>query len=288
MSEIISYTTLPRFEYVSPTTLDEALKLLEQNQNSVKLLAGGTDLIFELRQRLTKPKVIIDLKKIPDLRILKKTNERLEIGATTPINEVLSLSDIKDTYTALYQSLTDLADEILRFRATIGGNICTSSPAADTAGSLMVLQAEVHIKSLSRGIRTVSIKDFFTGVKKNCLAPDEIVTKIIIPKPLKETQSRFKKLKRSSEDLAIVGIAGLHNRNVTFLSYTAVGPTPVFVDISNYFKDSKAKLTEDTFLSIWKEILPHLNPIDDVRASKNYRMHITEILTREILRDIIE
>jgi carbon-monoxide dehydrogenase medium subunit len=259
MSEIISYTTLPGFEYISPTTLDEALKLLEQHQNSVKLLAGGTDLIIELRQRLIEPKVIIDLKKIPDLCILKKTDDGLEIGATTPISEVLSLPEIKDSYTTLYQSLIDLADEILRFRATIGGNICTSSPAADTAGSLMVLQAEVQIKSLSRGIRTMPIKDFFTGVKQNCLAHDEILIKIIIPKPSEETQSRFKKMKRSSEDLAIVGIAGLHNRNATFLSYTAVGPTPVFVDLSNYFKDIKAKLTEDTFLSLWKEILPHLN-----------------------------
>lgn len=288
MKNIISYTTLPKFEYFTPLTLEEALKLLEQNQNSVKLLAGGTDLIIELRQRLKEPKVVIDLKNIPELRDLNITRDRLEIGAATPINEILTLTEIKHSYFALYQSLNDLGDEILRFRATIGGNICTASPAADTACSLIVLKAEVHILSRSRGVRRVPIQEFFTGVKRNCLAPDEIVTKIVIPKPPEGTQSRFRKMKRSSEDLALVGIAGLHNQQFTFLSFTAVAPTPIFVDVSSFFTNTDSKLTEEKFLAVWKELVTHLNPIDDVRASKSYRIHIAEILTRNILREIIE
>ena len=287
MNKIISYTTLPKFEYFSPETLDEALKLLKQHKSTAKILAGGTDLLIELRQRLIQPKAIIDLKKVPELQILNSTEQGLEIGATTPINEIIALSEVENSYTALYQSLIDLADEILRFRATIGGNICTASPAADTACSLIVLQAEVHIQSSVNGKRKIPIRDFFTGVKKNCLSPDEIVTKIFIPKPSKGTQSRFKKMKRSSEDLALAGIAGLHNKDVTFLSFTAVAPVPIFIDLSKYFKENGSPLTEDIFLSLWKEILPHLNPIDDVRASKDYRIHITEILTREILREVI-
>jgi len=288
MNSIISYTSLPKFEYFTPSTLDEALKLLEQYQKSVKLLAGGTDLIIELRQRLKKPEVVIDVKKISDLRNLNISEDRLEIGAATPINEILAHPEIKESYTALYQSLSDLGDEILRYRATVGGNICTASPAADTACSLIVLKADVHIASQSCGIRTVPIQDFFTGVKRNCLAPDEIVTKIVILKPTEGTQSRFKKMKRSSEDLALVGIAGLHNEHITFLSFTAVAPTPTFVDISTFFTNSDPKLTEEKFLAVWKEIIPKLNPIDDVRASRSYRIYIAEILARKILREIIE
>ncbi len=288
MNSIISYTSLPKFEYFTPSTLNETLKLLEQYQKSVKLLAGGTDLIIELRQRLREPKVIIDVKKIADLRNLNIKEDRLEIGAATPINEILAHPEIKESYTALYQSLSDLGDEILRYRATVGGNICTASPAADTACSLIVLKADVHIASQSRGIRTVPIQEFFTGVKRNCLAPDEIVTKIVVPKPPEGTLSRFKKMKRSSEDLALVGIAGLHNQQFTFLSFTAVAPTPIFVDVSTFFTDIDPKLTEDKFSAVWKELIPYLNPIDDVRASKNYRIHIAEILTRNILREIIE
>jgi CO/xanthine dehydrogenase FAD-binding subunit len=288
MKSIISHITLPKFEYFTPLTVDDALSLLEQHQNSAQLLAGGTDLIIELRQRLKKPKVIIDLKKIPDLRNLNITVDSLEIGATTPINEILAVPEVKMSYTALYQSLSDLADEILRYRATIGGNICTASPAADTACALIVLQAEVHISSRSRGIRTVSIQNFFTGVKKNCLSSDEIVTKIVIPKPPEGTQSGFKKMKRSSEDLALVGIAGLHNQKFTFLSFTAVAPIPIFVDVSTFFTSSDSKLTEERFGAVWKEILPHLNPISDVRSSKEYRIHISEILTRDLLRTLIK
>lgn len=288
MTEIISYTSLPKFKFFAPTSLDETLELLEHHQNSVALLAGGTDLLIEMRQRVKTPDVIIDLKKVPDLCILNSEDDKLEIGATTPINKILSLPGLKNNYMALYQSLNDLADDILRYRATIGGNICTASPAADTAGSLMIFQAKVYIKSFKGGVRKISMKDFFTGAKTNCLSPNEIVTKIEIPKPAMGTNTRFKKMKRSSEDLALVGIAGLHNKSNTYLSYTAVAPTPIFVDISHFFKDSSLKLTEDVFSTIWKEVLPHINPIDDVRAGKNYRIHIAEILTRDILRDMME
>jgi len=288
MNNIISYTTLPKFEYFTPSTLEEVLNLLEQYQESAKILAGGTDLVIELRQRLKEPRVIIDVKKIPYLRNLNNSVDKLEIGAATPINEILALPEVKHSYTALYQSLNDLADKILRYRATIGGNICTASPAADTACSLYVFKAEVQIASRSRGIRTVPIQDFFTGVKRNCLSPDEIVTKIVIPKPQEGTHSKFMKMKRSSEDLALVGIAGLHNQQFTFLSFTAVAPTPIFVDVSTFFTNSDPKLTEEKFSAVWKELIPYLNPIDDVRASKNYRIHIAEILTRNILREIIE
>ena len=288
MSNTISYSNLPEFDLVTPRSLNEALEILDQYQNKAKLLAGGTDLLIELRQRLIEPIMLIDLKNIQELQAIRISDQDIKIGAVAPILEILTLPIIKDEYFALYQSLVDLADEIIRFRATIGGNIGTASPAADSAGPLYVLGAQVNISSHTRGTRVVPISEFFTGVKTNCLLPDEIITSISIPRLMKGTKSSFKKVKRSTEDLAIVGVTGLHNEKRTFMAYTAIAPTPLSIDITENIGKIRKKLTESSFKDIWEEILPNLKPIDDVRASRQYRIHMAEILTRTILKEVLE
>ncbi|PWI48197.1 hypothetical protein CEE45_07770 [Candidatus Heimdallarchaeota archaeon B3_Heim] len=288
MKNIISYSSLPKFNLITPSSLKEALELLDQYQNKARLLAGGTDLLIELRHRLIQPKVLINLKMIPELQTIRITEQELKIGAVTPIIEVLTIPIIKEEYLALYQSLADLADEILRYRATIGGNIGTSSPAADSAASLYVLDAKINISSLAKGQRTVPINEFFTGVKRNLLTSDEIITSISIPRPKKGSRSSFKKMKRSSEDLALVGVACFHNEKKTCLSYTAMAPTPLLIDITDNIVRERKELDEAKFRDIWDVITPILRPIDDIRASKKYRMHMAEMVTRTILKEVLE
>ncbi|MHA2094994.1 MAG: FAD binding domain-containing protein, partial [Candidatus Hodarchaeales archaeon] len=163
-----------------------------------------------------------------------------------------------------------------------------SSPAADSATPLYVLNGEVNITSHTRGSRSIPIVKFFTGVKRNCLLPDEIITSISIPRPMKGSKSSFKKMKRSSEDLAIVGVAGFHNEIRTCLAYSAIAPTPLLIDITDNIGSIGQKLDESNFKIIWGKILPNLKPIDDVRASRQYRIHMAEILTRTILKEIVE
>lgn len=285
MPETISYVSLPKFEIEVPNSLEEALKLLHTHQTNCKLLAGGTDLLVDLRHRLIRPNVIIDVKNIPELKKLEFTANKLKIGAAVTISEVLTHSQIKTYYTALYQALNDMCDEILRNRATIGGNIATASPAADTVGPLYIHQALVEVQSQSRGNRLISIDKFFKGVKKSDLAPDELIVTITVPKPTTNTKSAFMKMKRGAEDLALVGVAGSHDQEHTHLGFTAVAPTPVFLDVSNLVISKK--ISEDVFQSIWKEIDSKISPITDVRSSRDYRIHITEILTRLILKEII-
>ncbi|MHA2388491.1 MAG: FAD binding domain-containing protein [Candidatus Hodarchaeales archaeon] len=165
MNHSISYSSLPKFDLLIPSSLGEALELLDQHRNKARLLAGGTDLLIELRHRLRQPNIIIDLKMISELQKIRINEQEIEIGSVTPIMEILTIPNLKEEYLALYQSLADLADEILRFRATIGGNIGTSSPAADSAASLYVLDARINISSLSNGKRSFPITQFFTGVK---------------------------------------------------------------------------------------------------------------------------
>jgi carbon-monoxide dehydrogenase medium subunit len=273
---------------MTPSSLEEALELLDRHRNKARLLAGGTDLLIELRHRLIHPDFIIDLKKIPELQNIRISDKEIKIGSVTPIMEILAIPLVKEEYFALYQSLVDLADEILRYRATVGGNIGTSSPAADSAASLYVLDAQVNITSLSNGQRTVPITQFFSGVKKNVLASDELITSISIPRPISGSKSFFKKMKRSSEDLALVGVACLHNEKKTCVSYTAMAPTPLLVDISDVIFRNHKKLDEIHFKVIWEKIKPKLKPIDDIRASRKYRLHIAEILTRGILKEVVE
>lgn len=287
MIETISYTNLPEFELLTPNSLTEALDFLNKHQTNCKLLAGGTDLLVELRHRLIQPTVIIDVKNIPELKKLEFNESGLRIGAAVPISEILSQPQVKSKYYALYQALGDMCDEILRQRATIGGNIATSSPAADSAGPLGVHQANVEIKSKTGGTRLIHIQDFFTGVKKNCLTPDELIVAINLPLPSETARSAFIKMKRGAEDLALVGVTGFHDNKSMYLAFTAVAPTPIFLNISESIAPNSTKIGENEFQTIWEKIRSKITPITDVRSNREYRLHITEILTRMIIKEII-
>ncbi|MFX0125143.1 MAG: FAD binding domain-containing protein [Candidatus Hodarchaeota archaeon] len=285
MTETISHVNLPKFEIEVPSSIEEALELLHTHQANCKIIAGGTDLLVDLRHRLIEPRVIIDIKNILELKKLEFTEKELQIGAAVSISEVLKLPQLKTRYIALYQALNDMCDEILRNRATIAGNIATASPAADTAGPLYIHQAIIEVWSYSRGRKLISIDKFFKGVKKSILAPDELIVSITLPKSSPNKKSAFMKMKRGAEDLALVGVSGAHNQKQTYLAFTAVAPTPIFLDISTF--TFAKKISENLFQSIWSEVLTKINPISDVRSSKEYRIHIAEILTRLILKEIM-
>ncbi|MFX0182454.1 MAG: FAD binding domain-containing protein [Candidatus Hodarchaeota archaeon] len=286
MTETISYISLPKFKLEIPESLEEALQILDKHQNDCKILAGGTDLLLELRQRHINPKFIIDVKKIPELQKLELTDSGLHIGAAVPISNILALVELKKYFRAFYQALWNMCDEILRNRATVGGNISTASPAADTAGPLHVYKAIVEIHSKS-GKRQIPIERFFTGAKENCLDLNELVTSITLPLPSKNSRSAFRKMTRIKEDLALVGVTGFHDENYTCLAYTAVAPTPILKDITHLINGISFKLTQREFESIWNEIRPNISPITDVRSGRDYRLHIAEIFTIQILKEIL-
>ncbi|MHA1448641.1 MAG: FAD binding domain-containing protein [Candidatus Hodarchaeales archaeon] len=165
------------------------------------------------------------------------------------------------------------------------GNICTASPAGDSAPSLLVLEALVEIAGMD-GIRTVAISEFFTGVKKNCLKKGEIVTKIIIPELPAGTKSRYIKMKRGAEDLAVVGTAGIrYPDGRVYLAYSSVAPVPVKVDVTEEFKDNR--ISEESINTAVKKVLDHVSPISDVRGGKEYRNHLVDISTRFVLNEIL-
>ncbi len=282
-------STLPKFEYLRPKTLEEALEMLSEHGENVAILAGGTDLIVDLRFRLKRPKYVMDIKGIKELHVLEyREGEGLVIGATTTLNEILRHDIVKKKYYALWEAISNMGDLAIRNRATLVGNICNASPAADSAPPLLVLNAKVELRSVE-GSREVPLREFFVGVKKTVRKPNELVTKVHIPEPPKGAKGMYFKAVRTSEDLSLVGIAGLAanieepSKRIVRLAYASVAPTPVVIDeVEEVFR--KDKPVKELIREAVDVVKKRLSPITDVRATKEYRLHLIEYGTRYLLR----
>ncbi|KXB06779.1 hypothetical protein AKJ52_01625 [candidate division MSBL1 archaeon SCGC-AAA382C18] len=282
---------LSKFNYAKPSSLDEATEILSKHGENAHILAGGTDLIPDIRGDLIEPGYVVDIKEIPELNKLSfDEGEGLRIGAAVPLDRLENFDVLKKRFKPLWDAVKQLADPILRNRATLAGNICTASPAGDSAPSLLVLQAEVETVSES-GERVIPIQDFFTGVKRSSLSEDELVKSIKIPTPSKNAVGNYRKWTRlQSEDLALVGVAGLATDpedGELRIALSSVGPTPLYVpEVEKILKKEKDldKRIQKAFTTVKEKI----SPITDVRCSEDYRFYMAGILTKRVVRKILE
>jgi carbon-monoxide dehydrogenase medium subunit len=197
---------MKKFDYLRPQTLEEALSLLNQHGKKAKLIAGGTDVIVLIKQKAMMPEVLISLRGIPGLDQIRYDGA-LKIGAMVTHRDIEKSGVIRKEFSALTDAADVLGSIQIRNVATIGGNICTAAPSADTATPLLVLGTQVKIKSLSEE-KTVPIEGFFAGPGETILKKGEIVTEFIIPKPLPNTGSAYWKLQRRlALDLPILGVS---------------------------------------------------------------------------------
>jgi len=200
--------SMKKFDYLRPQTLEEAFSLLNQHGKKAKLIAGGTDVIVLIKQKAMMPQVLISLRGIPGLDQIRYDGA-LKIGAMVTHRDIEKSEVIRKEFAALTDAADVLGSIQIRNVATIGGNICTAAPSADTATPLLVLGTQVKIKSLSEE-RTVPIEGFFTGPGETILKKGEMVTELIIPKPLPNTGSAYSKLQRRlALDLPILGVSVL-------------------------------------------------------------------------------
>jgi len=286
---------LPKFSYSRPESLSEALELLEERGDEARLLAGGTDLLVSMRDRVVKPGLLIDVKGIKELGLLSYSEETgLKIGATVTLNDLLASEVVKKRYSVLHEAVQTIADDQLRNRATLVGNICNASPAADSAPALLVLDAVVKVVGKGRE-RTIELKDFFRGVKKTALERGELVSAVQIPSPPTGARGRYLKAMRVwSEDLAIVGVAALvgaksserDERDVR-LAYASVAPTPIRPHEAEAVFRGRAPTKQliDKAVSI---AVRKMSPISDVRGGVDYRLNLIEVLTRRALSELLE
>lgn len=284
---------LPKFDYFAPQTLQETFELLEKHGKDAKLLAGGTDLIVSLRAREQRPKSVIDIKGVKELHELSFDEKRgLTVGAAVNLNKLIHYDAVSKNYPLLNEAVSTIGDYEIRNRATLVGNICNGSPAADSAPALLVLDANVNIVN-QKGKRTVLVREFHTGVKKTVLANNELVTSISVPTPPKGYKGGYLKGRRTvGEDLAVVGVGGLvipgsKGGKSVRLAYASVAPTPVrALEAEKVFESNKP--LNDLLDQAMPIVRKTVSPISDVRGGKDYRMNLVEVLTRRLLRQLWE
>ncbi len=210
---------MKKFDYLKPKTIEEALSLLNQYGEKAKLIAGGTDVIVMTKQKTMAPDVLISLRGIPELEQIQN-NGTLRIGPMVTHRAIEKSELIRKEFSALADAVDVLGSVQIRNVATIGGNLCTAAPSADTVAPLLVLDAQLKVKAV-KSERTIPIDQFFTGPGETVLKPGEILTEISIPKPLPNTGSAYWKLqRRQALDLPILGVAVLVSLDKTTVTCT--------------------------------------------------------------------
>jgi len=275
-----------RFEYFEPTTLGEASALLSRYAGRAQPLAGGTDLLVELKEQLRRAECVVNIKRIPGMDTLSyDAREGLRIGALVTAREV-ELSDfVLKHYVSLAQATRELGSIQVRNRATIVGNICRASPSADTLPPLIADSASVRIVG-GKGERTVLLEDFFTGPGKTVLGVDELVTELLLPAPPPSTRKVYiKHGRRKAMELATVGVAVTLNTDVRIV-LGAVAPTPIRARRAEDLLRGKT-ITSELIAKAAGAAADESRPISNVRASAGYRREMVEVLTRRALQRCI-
>jgi carbon-monoxide dehydrogenase medium subunit len=291
--------TLPPFQYAAPATLGEALDLLREHAPDARLLAGGTDLLVAMRERGLRTGWLIDLKRIPGLTgISVEASGHLRIGALTPVRDVERSPLARDGWPVLARSAGMLASIQIRNRATIGGNLCNASPAADLAPPLMVLGAQA-IAMGADGERTFPLAELFAGPGRTTLAGEVLVSILVPPMPAGARASYQKHGPRGAMDIAIADVAVLGVAEPAAataetdprrwaevrIALGAVAPTPIRA-IEAEAVLAGAPVSTETMGEAARLAAAQATPISDVRGSAEYRTAMIAALTRRALEEV--
>jgi len=271
------------FEYYKPSTLKEAVGLLKEHRDTAEILNGGTDLIVRMRDGHSAPGVVVDIKGIKELHELSIEEGRVFIGACVLLNDIGLHDVILKRYPYLSQASLSVGSKQVRNRATCIGNICNASPLADTATPLLALDAEIHIYG-EKGIKTVPLSDFFVFVRKTILQPDEIVTGISFKDDPENLGIFYKMSRRKEVDLSTVCSTVVKRDGKYGISFGAVAPTPIRLPKTEAYLNENA-LSEAVIEQACKLALEEVSPISDVRATKEYRQEMVQVMLRNSLSE---
>lgn len=275
------------FEYLAPKTRSEALTMLAAH-DQLKILAGGTDLIVKLKTGANIPvNYMMYVKDIAELNYVRLENERIRIGAVTPLSTIERSALVVEKLPALCEALQAMAAIAVRNMATIGGNLGNSSPAGDTIPPLTVYGAKLVIAS-SRGEREVSVSEFILGPGKNILAKDEMLVEVVIPVPATHTGAAFTKKTRVKADISKINVAVSLSREGGLLkdcciALGSVGPTVVRISqAEDSLKDKAIDLK--LIQSAANLVAEGIKPIDDNRSTAEYRKDIARVIVEDTLK----
>jgi carbon-monoxide dehydrogenase medium subunit len=283
---------IPYFEHHVPASLSEALDLLSRYGGRAEVYAGGTDLLVAMKKREKTPEHLIDLKKIGEMKGIHPDGKKgVRIGALTTLGELERSTLVQEKFTLLWDAVTMMASPQIRSLGTLGGNLCSAVPSADTAPPLIALGASVRMVAPS-GEKEILLENFFQGPKESVLQKDELMKEVFIPQPADFTSGKYVKLmRREAMDLALVGVAACLNMDGdgkickgARIALGAVAPTPI-----------RALQAEETLINreidevraaeAGKAASVVCRPISDIRSSLAYRCRMVEVLTRRAIME---
>lgn len=283
--------TLSEFEYLKPRSIGEAISLLLKYGDKAKVLAGGSDLFIDIKLHGFSPEYLVDITGITELKGITFNGKELRIGAATLLSEIADSQLIRDKYVTLFESVAELATTQVRNIATIGGNICNASPAADTAPPFIVLEAKAEIAGQS-GVRAVLLEEFFTGPGQTALQAGDILTAILIPAPAQHRGTSFIRINRAASDLATLSVAVVLQTDNSAcqevkIALGAVAPTPVRAKKAEAIL-KKEGVNQDTIAEAAGAITEEISPITDVRSTADYRKDVAVAITKRALSKAYE
>jgi CO/xanthine dehydrogenase FAD-binding subunit len=288
-----AYPKLPEFDYIKPETYAEASQFLTSHAGEARPFIGGTDLFVQMRDRLYKPKYLVDVKGLEGMsEITFDASQGLTVGAAVSMNRVIASAEVVANYPILAEAAESVASYQLRTRATIVGNICNASPAGDTIGASLLLDGVLNVFG-AQGQRQIPLVDFFLGPGQTVLETGDIVASIQFPLPPEGLRGRYLKLGRNRlSDLSIVGVTALGYPDLDTVSgfrfrlaLASVAPVPLVVPaIENILSDNQ--VTEVSLNRAAEAAQEASTPIDDVRGSARYRKYMVRNLSLRALREV--
>lgn len=281
-----------RFQYLEPTSIEEAISILSEYDGKAKIIAGGTDLLVQIRNKTIRPEYLVDISRIPKLDY-KEENGGLRIGALTTIRALEKSAELHQRYPVISQAAGQLGSVAIRNMGTLGGNLCNAAPSAETAPALIGLSARAKIVSPD-GERVVPLENFFVGPGETVLKKGELLVEIQVPPMLPDTKAVYlKHAIRGTIDLAIVGVAAIvtlePGSNICKdikLVLGAVAPTPMRARQAEEI--IRGKKIDDALIDKCAQVASdESRPITDVRASQWYRKEMVKVLTRRAIKEAI-
>jgi xanthine dehydrogenase FAD-binding subunit len=283
------------FDYTAPASLAEATALLASNPGTTRVLAGGTDLIVQLREHLRAADLVVDIKRIPELtECLDSETDGLRLGAAVPCYQIYENERLAKKYPALADAARIIGGWQIQSRASIGGNLCNSSPAGDSIAPLIALGARCIIAGPSSN-REVAAEDFCTGPGQNLLKKGELLSTLVFPPSVPSSGSAYERfIPRNEMDIAVAGVSSwveLDNSRATILkariAVSAVAPTPKFAAEASAWLAGKP-VSPETFAHAGELARKVASPINDMRGTTEFRIHLVGVLTQRTLATATE
>ena len=280
------------FDYFAPTTVNEAVALLEEHGDDAKILAGGQSLVPMMNFRLVRPPCLVDINHIRDLAYIHEKDDRLHIGAITRHRDLETSTLVQQSNGLLFEGVQLIGHTAIRTRGTVGGSIIHADPTAELPAILAALDGEVRLIG-PNGQRTISWRDLFVTFFTTVIEPVEICDEIIIPRLPSSAGWAFEEFTRRHGDFAVAGVAAVivadNNDCCTDarLAITGTAPTPIRATQAESFLVGKS-LTQTTLDDAGRLVSTEVEPESDVHATANYRQHLAGALTTRALQRAVE